>query len=522
MEDEEYDEEEEGCYDQNDYNNKKKKVPNSLTPYGNERTMNLNSLVLTNIQNSIYFKYNLYDINTYHGVLEEISKKVKHLEPWEKGSRKTAGQTGMCGGVRGVGAGGVVSSAYCLLYKLFTLKLTRNQVFGMLNYHNTYVRGLGFLFIRYTQHPQKFWEWFEPYLDDDEEIDPKAGSGRPMTIGNMCMMLMTRLDWFTTLFPRIPVVMMKELEAHMTQRNAELGIGPEQGEYNQRDQGPNRREGSYNNQREGSSGRYNSPSQEGAYNGREQGRGNRGRVDQVRGGDRGPYSNNNSREGSYRDSREGSQREREGSMSQRSPPGSSQEEKEAKTEEEAPAEAPRIIRRHVPEKKEKKKKKKKKGSGSDESGEEGEAKDEGKIKDLSIEEGEKTKDKKRQSRSPSKDRRGDKGSDRKRRSRSRDRKRSRSKDRKRSTSRSKDRRRSRSKERNVDKHRDRKRSRSRERKRSTSRDRERKRDIKERRSRSKERSKSRRSASPEKKREKSPDKKRDKTPEKRMIKRYNQ
>lgn len=25
--------------------------------------------------------------------------QVGHLEPWEKGSRKTAGQTGMCGGV---------------------------------------------------------------------------------------------------------------------------------------------------------------------------------------------------------------------------------------------------------------------------------------------------------------------------------------------------------------------------------------------------------------------------------------
>jgi len=24
---------------------------------------------------------------------------VDHLEPWEKGSRKTAGQVGMCGGV---------------------------------------------------------------------------------------------------------------------------------------------------------------------------------------------------------------------------------------------------------------------------------------------------------------------------------------------------------------------------------------------------------------------------------------
>ena len=39
---------------QNDYNNKKKKVPNVLTSYGNERTMNLNSLVLTNIQVQFY------------------------------------------------------------------------------------------------------------------------------------------------------------------------------------------------------------------------------------------------------------------------------------------------------------------------------------------------------------------------------------------------------------------------------------------------------------------------------------
>jgi len=29
-----------------------------------------------------------------------LFKQVNHLEPWEKGSRKTAGQTGMCGGVR--------------------------------------------------------------------------------------------------------------------------------------------------------------------------------------------------------------------------------------------------------------------------------------------------------------------------------------------------------------------------------------------------------------------------------------
>lgn len=42
---------------------------------------------------------NLYELKTYHEVIDEIYYKVAHLEPWEKGSRKTAGQTGMCGGV---------------------------------------------------------------------------------------------------------------------------------------------------------------------------------------------------------------------------------------------------------------------------------------------------------------------------------------------------------------------------------------------------------------------------------------
>lgn len=45
------------------------------------------------------FSVNLYELKTYHEVIDEIYYKVQHLEPWEKGSRKTAGQTGMCGGV---------------------------------------------------------------------------------------------------------------------------------------------------------------------------------------------------------------------------------------------------------------------------------------------------------------------------------------------------------------------------------------------------------------------------------------
>ena len=39
-----------------------------------------------------------------------------------------SGQTGMCGGVRGVSAGGVISSAFCLLFKVHTVRPTKKQV----------------------------------------------------------------------------------------------------------------------------------------------------------------------------------------------------------------------------------------------------------------------------------------------------------------------------------------------------------------------------------------------------------
>uniref|UniRef100_A0A3P9JIG2 Pre-mRNA-splicing factor 38B n=4 Tax=Oryzias TaxID=8089 RepID=A0A3P9JIG2_ORYLA len=142
---------------------------NVLPLWGNEKTMNLNPMILTNVLSSPYFKVQLYELKTYHEVVDEIYFKVTHIEPWEKGSRKTAGQTGMCGGVRGVGTGGIVSTAFCLLYKLFTLKLTRKQLMGLITHTDSpYIRALGFMYIRYTQPPTDLLDWYDGFLDDEE------------------------------------------------------------------------------------------------------------------------------------------------------------------------------------------------------------------------------------------------------------------------------------------------------------------------------------------------------------------
>ncbi|XP_059201131.1 pre-mRNA-splicing factor 38B isoform X2 [Centropristis striata] len=198
---------------------------NVLPLWGNEKTMNLNPMILTNVLSSPYFKVQLYELKTYHEVVDEIYFKVTHAEPWEKGSRKTAGQTGMCGGVRGVGTGGIVSTAFCLLYKLFTLKLTRKQLMGLITHTDSpYIRALGFMYIRYTQPPADLIEWYDNFLDDEEELDVKAGGGCVMTVGEMLRSFLTKLEWFSTLFPRIPVPVQKIIDQQMKARPRKVAV----------------------------------------------------------------------------------------------------------------------------------------------------------------------------------------------------------------------------------------------------------------------------------------------------------
>jgi len=202
---------------------------NVVQIWGNKESMNLNSMILTNIQSSNYYKQKLCELKTYHEIIDEIYYRVNHLEPWEKGSRRTQGLTGMCGGVRGVGGGGIVSTCFCLLYKIYTLKLSRKQLIGLMTHKDSpYIRALGFMYVRFTQNPQDLYSWYADYLDDEEEIDVKAGSGAIMQIGNMLKQWLTRLEWYDTLFPRIPVPIQNEinmaLRNHFGDRDLATGI----------------------------------------------------------------------------------------------------------------------------------------------------------------------------------------------------------------------------------------------------------------------------------------------------------
>ncbi|XP_015755976.1 PREDICTED: pre-mRNA-splicing factor 38B-like isoform X2 [Acropora digitifera] len=71
---------------------------------------------------------------------------------------------------------------------------------------------------RYCQPPNKLWEWMEPFLEDEEEVDPKAGGGCTMTIGQMVRSFLLKLEWYGTLFPRIPVPVQKDIEVKLREK----------------------------------------------------------------------------------------------------------------------------------------------------------------------------------------------------------------------------------------------------------------------------------------------------------------
>ncbi|GBG76498.1 hypothetical protein CBR_g22246 [Chara braunii] len=145
-----------------------------------------------NILSSDYFK-NLYRLKTFHEVIDEIFNEVDHVEPW------------MSGNCRGP------STAFCLLYKFFTMKLTVKQVQVLLKHADSpYIRAIGFLYLRYLADPKTLWSWCEPYLRDTEEFSPST-TGKTTTMGAYVRDLLLDQYYFDTLFPRIPVPVMRQI-----------------------------------------------------------------------------------------------------------------------------------------------------------------------------------------------------------------------------------------------------------------------------------------------------------------------
>ncbi|XP_028087641.1 pre-mRNA splicing factor SR-like 1 isoform X1 [Camellia sinensis] len=111
------------------------------------------------------------------------------------------------------------STSFCLLYKFFTMKLTVKQMHGLLKHQDSpYIRCVGFLYLRYAADPKTLWNWFEPYVKDEEEFSP-GSSGQVTTMGVYVRDLLLGQYYFDTLFPRIPVPVMRQIVSNLEKMN---------------------------------------------------------------------------------------------------------------------------------------------------------------------------------------------------------------------------------------------------------------------------------------------------------------
>ena len=179
----------------------------AMTTHGSQDSMNMNSMLLTNIRVSDYFKV-LSDKRTFEEVVDEIYYNVKSAVPWVPGTHNVKSTSGMCGAVRGVSDAGRPTSCFTLLYKCFTLKLTASQINTLINHPDSpYIRVIGFLFLRYCCKPDKLWGWYEQHLNDEEEFylqGEKYGESDKIAFGKWLRLLLTEMDYHETRLPRIP------------------------------------------------------------------------------------------------------------------------------------------------------------------------------------------------------------------------------------------------------------------------------------------------------------------------------
>lgn len=89
-----------------------------------------------------------------------------------------------------------------------------------------YIRGIGFLYLRYVGDPKTVWDWIEPYLYDTEPLTVTATANKvshgnrrqrdPQTVGDFVKRLFSsERDFYGTMLPRLPIQIERDLQVKL-------------------------------------------------------------------------------------------------------------------------------------------------------------------------------------------------------------------------------------------------------------------------------------------------------------------
>eukprot|EP00808_Paulinella_micropora_P024489 g8270.t1 len=171
---------------------------------------NLNPMLLNHIVESPY-SHTLGAMTTVKELLEEVRSEVTHLEPYAT-TKSTR----------------LPSTAFCILYRLFVIRVTVDQLSMMVRHQLPLVRGVGFLFVRIVMPPGQIWDWFGPYMSDNTPIAASGNKEKKSTVSQFLRGLIEDHKYYGTMLRRIPLQiqrdMMKKIEVRDLQRKRAEGF----------------------------------------------------------------------------------------------------------------------------------------------------------------------------------------------------------------------------------------------------------------------------------------------------------
>eukprot|EP00911_Craspedida_sp_UC1_P000145 UC1_evm1s116 len=164
----------------------------------NRLTMDLGHVLYSNVTESSYFREKASALKTFDACVDEIYNHVDHLEPF-------------------VTRGNAPSTAFCLLYRLFCMRMTEEQMDCLVTHEDSvYIRAVGFLYLRYTAPADMMWEWFIDYIDDPTELQiARTKSIKATTIGRFLRDILKEPKYYSVRFPRIPVLKEREIKEYL-------------------------------------------------------------------------------------------------------------------------------------------------------------------------------------------------------------------------------------------------------------------------------------------------------------------
>eukprot|EP00668_Euglena_longa_P044308 GGOE01058915.1.p1 GENE.GGOE01058915.1~~GGOE01058915.1.p1 ORF type:complete len:496 (-),score=91.83 GGOE01058915.1:359-1846(-) len=211
------------------------KKANMLPMQGNVEKANMDDRLWQNIQDCNFYK-SLFEYKTYEEIIEKAEDSAKYINAWgdhaatqKRGSHMivaAASGAAHLAGMRGwVHQHHQPSPAWCLMYKLHTLRVTKDQVEGMLGHANPCVRCMALVYLRLVLPPIHLWEYFEDHVNDQEELlltdKPNV---RFTKVSEVAVNLLLELKYLDTRFPRIAEAHMRNIRAALAKKGIDAGV----------------------------------------------------------------------------------------------------------------------------------------------------------------------------------------------------------------------------------------------------------------------------------------------------------